>query len=83
MGVVPEAEISLLYVKLLLSEDETVVPEASIGWLLVLEGKMLVGRMLVMETTVEERLVGRTFVPNVKNVWTWKSLLTCLSCLLR
>lgn len=44
----PEAEISLLYVKVLPSEDETVVPETSIGWLLVLEGKMLVGRMLVM-----------------------------------
>lgn len=97
MGVVPEAEISLLYVKALLSEDETVVPEASIGWVLVLEGKMLVGRMLVMETTVEERLVGRIFVLegslpevegsltrlNVKKLWTWKSILTCLSCLLR
>lgn len=47
-GFVPEAEISLLYVKMLPSEDQTVVPETSIGWLLVLEGKMLVGRMLVM-----------------------------------
>ena len=44
----PEAEILLLYFKVLLLENEAVVPETSIGWLLVLEGKMLVGRMLVM-----------------------------------